>query len=93
MLRFSHKIPGACFAVWLDRLCVCNCGLLCVACVQDVEKELKKKTGVTVQHMNYENYDGHRHPIKVVPGTPLWDWFRGREELNVNSYHHQVSWH
>ncbi|GAQ80278.1 glutamine amidotransferase-like protein [Klebsormidium nitens] len=67
--------------------------VLNVACggslYQDVEKELRKKSGVAVQHMNYENYDGHRHPIKVVPGTPLHQWFRGREDLNVNSYHHQ----
>lgn len=41
--------------------------------------------------------DGHRHAIRVVPGTPLAEWFAGSlkkgkkpNELMVNSYHHQV---
>eukprot|EP00897_Mesotaenium_endlicherianum_P008567 jgi/Mesen1/7739/ME000407S06968 len=74
--------------------------VLNVACggslYQDVEVELTRKTGLDMMHMDYANYDGHRHPIKVVPDTPLADWFRksldekgGGEELIVNSYHHQ----
>ena len=47
--------------------------------------------------MNYENYDGHRHPVRVLEGTPLHQWFREslaheggeRMEILVNSYHHQ----
>lgn len=71
--------------------------VLNVACggslYQDVEKELGRKGGVAVKHINYDDYDGHRHPIDVVEGTPLHEWFREslgeRMELNVNSYHHQ----
>ncbi|XP_044491100.1 putative glutamine amidotransferase GAT1_2.1 [Mangifera indica] len=74
--------------------------VLNVACggtlYQDVEKELSKKNGnlQRVMHMNYENYDGHRHLVKVVDKTPLHDWFRdslggNKMEIMVNSYHHQ----
>lgn len=73
--------------------------VLNVACggtlYQDVEKELSRngKTDI-VFHMDYENYDGHRHRVKVVEGTPLSSWFeesleKEKMEIEVNSYHHQ----
>lgn len=45
-------------------------------------------------HIDYENYDGHRHAVRVVENTPLHSWFRqsleeGKTEILVNSYHHQ----
>ncbi|XP_050221602.1 putative glutamine amidotransferase GAT1_2.1 [Mercurialis annua] len=75
--------------------------VLNVACggilYQDVEKELSKKIpedheGVT--HINYDDYDGHRHGVKVVENTPLHHWFKdsleeSKMEIMVNSYHHQ----
>ncbi|CAO2185552.1 unnamed protein product [Urochloa humidicola] len=75
--------------------------VLNVACggtlYQDVDHELvMDPTSSAVQHINYDDYDGHRHPVRVLPGTPLHDWFAddltGGEEGNqlmVNSYHHQ----
>jgi gamma-glutamyl-gamma-aminobutyrate hydrolase PuuD len=33
-------------------------------------------------------YDSYRHPVEVIPGTPLVRWY-GRGKLTVNSYHHQ----
>ncbi|XP_059315944.1 putative glutamine amidotransferase GAT1_2.1 [Lycium ferocissimum] len=49
-----------------------------------------------VVHMNYENYDGHRHVVKIVENTPLHKWFKDslgdddeKMEIWVNSYHHQ----
>lgn len=42
-----------------------------------------------VCHINYANYDGHRHPVTVTPSTPLADWFDQAPALDVNSYHHQ----
>ncbi|GLT43506.1 hypothetical protein SLA2020_174480 [Shorea laevis] len=64
---------------------------------QDVEKEQMKKSGDAfkrVVHMDYENYDGHRHGVKVVKDTPLHQWFKDsldeeEMEIMVNSYHHQ----
>ena len=50
----------------------------------DVQKE---KNSHRV-HIDYENYDTYRHPISVVPDTPLADWYR-RKTVKVNSYHHQ----
>lgn len=74
--------------------------VLNVACggtlYQDVEKELSKKVPEEqrVVHMDYENYDGHRHVVKVLENTPLHQWFKDsleedKMEIMVNSYHHQ----
>lgn len=47
-----------------------------------------------MSHLNYEDYDGHRHAVRVVEDTPLHHWFEGsledeKMEIMVNSYHHQ----
>lgn len=42
-----------------------------------------------VKHIDYDNYDAHRHLIDVVAETPLARWFDDASTLNVNSYHHQ----
>ncbi|RLM92928.1 protein NtpR-like [Panicum miliaceum] len=75
--------------------------VLNVACggslYQDVEHELGP-AAAAVRHINYDDYDGHRHPVRVLPGTPLHEWFAddlaegedgGAQQLMVNSYHHQ----
>ncbi|KAI8534449.1 hypothetical protein RHMOL_Rhmol10G0090300 [Rhododendron molle] len=63
---------------------------------QDIGKQLSSKLpeNQRVVHMDYDNYDGHRHRVKVVENTPLEKWFKeyleGEErEIMVNSYHHQ----
>ncbi|KAK9091774.1 hypothetical protein Sjap_024951 [Stephania japonica] len=76
--------------------------VLNVACggtlYQDVGKEVSKSSPSSkppVLHMDYDNYDGHRHEVRIVENTPLHQWFN--ESLNgddtmdikVNSYHHQ----
>ncbi|GAB2242192.1 hypothetical protein Droror1_Dr00018967 [Drosera rotundifolia] len=74
--------------------------VLNVACggtlYQDVEKELSRKCSPDhrVTHINYDDYDGHRHKVKVEENTPLHQWFResldaNKMEILVNSYHHQ----
>ncbi|KAG6602698.1 putative glutamine amidotransferase GAT1_2.1 [Cucurbita moschata] len=74
--------------------------VLNVACggtlYQDVDSEIRKKCpgGEKVVHMDYDNYDGHRHRVNVVENTPLHNWFRDsldekKMEIMVNSYHHQ----
>ncbi|KAL5226457.1 hypothetical protein ABZP36_014722 [Zizania latifolia] len=72
--------------------------VLNVACggslYQDVDHELAPSSAA-VRHINYDDYDGHRHPVRVLPGTPLHEWFAeslaGEDDmqLTVNSYHHQ----
>lgn len=42
-----------------------------------------------VSHIDYQNYDAHRHPIHLTPHTPIHTWF-GEETISVNSYHHQA---
>jgi gamma-glutamyl-gamma-aminobutyrate hydrolase PuuD len=69
--------------------------ILNVACggslYKDVERELMPTAGI--RHIDYADYDGHRHQVRVLPGTPLHDWFA--ESLDdqamtmVNSYHRQ----
>lgn len=74
--------------------------ILNVACggtlYQDIGKELSKNVAQDqrVVHMDYNNYDGHRHPVRIVENTPLHHWFNdslddGEKEIWVNSYHHQ----
>ncbi|KAK4490556.1 hypothetical protein RD792_001238 [Penstemon davidsonii] len=74
--------------------------VLNVACggtlYQDIGKELTRNVpeNQRVAHMDYDNYDGHRHPVNIVENTPLHRWFSDSlEELEmeifVNSYHHQ----
>ncbi|KAJ4707056.1 Class I glutamine amidotransferase-like superfamily protein [Melia azedarach] len=62
----------------------------------DVEKEVSKKCpeNQRVVHIDYDNYDGHRHVVKVGKDTPLHHWFKDsleeeKMEIWVNSYHHQ----
>ncbi|KAI4357750.1 hypothetical protein L6164_001681 [Bauhinia variegata] len=62
----------------------------------DIEEELSKKflEFQRVAHINYENYDEHRHLIKIMKETPLHHWFMDcldeeKMEIMVNSYHHQ----
>ncbi|CAA2996593.1 glutamine amidotransferase [Olea europaea subsp. europaea] len=74
--------------------------VLNVACggtlYQDLGKELTDKLPLNerVVHMDYDNYDGHRHSVTVVDNTPLHQWFKDsvedeNMEILVNSYHHQ----
>lgn len=41
-----------------------------------------------VKHIDYDNYDGLRHRVQIMPNTPLSRWYN-LDELMVNSYHHQ----
>ncbi|TKY50490.1 glutamine hydrolase [Spatholobus suberectus] len=70
--------------------------VLNVACggtlYQDIGKELSKNKcpeSQRVMHINYDDYDGHRHAVKLVENTPLHRWFHGEMQIWVNSYHHQ----
>jgi gamma-glutamyl-gamma-aminobutyrate hydrolase PuuD len=50
--------------------------------------DVMREKNSTLRHVDMENYDGYRHPVRVLEGTPLHDWY-GLDELDVNSYHHQ----
>ena len=77
-LRGDVPILGICRGSQL--LNVVNGGTL----YGDVQKEKRSQRA----HIDLGNYDTYRHPIAIVPGTPLACWYR-RKTLNVNSYHHQ----
>jgi gamma-glutamyl-gamma-aminobutyrate hydrolase PuuD len=66
--------------------------VLNVACggslYKDVERELVP--AAAVRHIDYADYDGHRHQVRVLPGTPLHHWFAESlddQAMMVNSYH------
>jgi putative glutamine amidotransferase len=50
----------------------------------DVQKEKKSQ----LKHIDFAHYDTYRHPISIIPGSPLDNWYR-QKTLRVNSYHHQ----
>jgi gamma-glutamyl-gamma-aminobutyrate hydrolase PuuD len=50
----------------------------------DVQKEKKSR----LKHIDFHHYDSYRHPISIVGGSPLEQWYQ-RKSLHVNSYHHQ----
>ena len=50
----------------------------------DVQKEKKSR----LKHIDFAHYDTYRHPISIIPGSPLHNWYR-QKTLRVNSYHHQ----
>ncbi|CAK0838416.1 unnamed protein product [Prorocentrum cordatum] len=60
--------------------------------INDIESEVP---GCVTHHRgsDHPEYDSGRHPIKVLPDTPLARWFSESlgeaSELQVNSYHHQ----
>jgi gamma-glutamyl-gamma-aminobutyrate hydrolase PuuD len=62
--------------------------LLNVVCGGTLYGDVQKEKGSHRPHIDLEHYDTYRHPVSVVPATPLALWYR-RKMLNVNSYHHQ----
>ncbi|CAN6995841.1 unnamed protein product [Brassica oleracea var. botrytis] len=74
--------------------------VLNVACggslYQDLEKEVTTKLPEEHRrkHIDYDDYDGYRHEVKIVENSPLHEWFKDsldeeNMEILVNSYHHQ----
>ncbi|HVB86575.1 MAG TPA: gamma-glutamyl-gamma-aminobutyrate hydrolase family protein [Candidatus Dormibacteraeota bacterium] len=62
--------------------------LINVACGGVLYGDVKKEKRSRLRHIHPDRYDVYRHPVEVVPGTPLARWY-GRKMLRVNSYHHQ----
>jgi gamma-glutamyl-gamma-aminobutyrate hydrolase PuuD len=62
--------------------------LLNAVCGGTLYGDVQKETGSPRPHIDYEHYDTYRHPVSIVPDTPLARWYR-RKTLRVNSYHHQ----
>ena len=62
--------------------------LMNAACGGTLYGDVQKEKQSNHPHIDYDNYDGYRHLVSIVPATPLARWYR-RKSLNVNSYHHQ----
>ncbi|XP_020595193.1 uncharacterized protein LOC110035300 [Phalaenopsis equestris] len=84
-LRLSHL----CLSRGIPFLGICRGSqILNVSCGGTLYCDVGKELRHFVEHVDYQNYDGHRHAVDVVDGTPLKEWF-GEKEILVNSYHHQ----
>lgn len=53
-----------------------------------IHKDVQEFNQNKVIHMDYNNYDGHRHSIQILAQTPLNDWYQA-SSIMVNTYHHQ----
>jgi len=62
--------------------------LVNVACGGSLFGDVKKEKRSRLRHIHPRRYDVYRHPIEIIPGTPLACWY-GRRTMPVNSYHHQ----
>jgi len=62
--------------------------LVNVVCGGALYGDVRKEKKSTLLHIDYQHYDTYRHPVTIVPDTPLDRWYRQRT-LMVNSYHHQ----
>jgi gamma-glutamyl-gamma-aminobutyrate hydrolase PuuD len=62
--------------------------LVNVVCGGTLYVDVQKEKESHVRHIDYHNYDTYRHPVALVPRTPLAGWY-GAETIRVNSYHHQ----
>jgi gamma-glutamyl-gamma-aminobutyrate hydrolase PuuD len=83
LLRYAlrHRLPvlGICRGSQLMNV-VCGGTLY-----GDVQKEKRS----ALRHINPgPHYDDYRHPVTIVPDTPLDRWY-SRRTIAVNSYHHQ----
>lgn len=50
--------------------------------------DVRHELGAALKHVDPDNYDGYRHEIAVVEGTPLHAWV-GATRFMANSFHHQ----
>ena len=62
--------------------------LINVACGGTLYGDVQKEKRSRLKHIDYKHYDSYRHPISIIPGTPLERWYQ-RSALPVSSYHHQ----
>lgn len=68
---------------------LCRSQMLNVVCGGTLFGDVRKEKDSELIHINPgEHYDDYRHPVSIVPETPLAKWY-GEHEINVNSYHHQ----
>ena len=73
----------------LPILAICRGSqLVNVVCGGTLYGDVQKQKKTEVKHRDPDHYDTYRHLIRLLPGTPLEDWYR-RKTIMVNSYHHQ----
>lgn len=74
----------------LPVLGICRgCQILNVISGGTLYCDVMKERNTTMPHIaDMERYDSYRHGLTILPGTPLYRWYR-RKHINATSYHHQ----
>jgi putative glutamine amidotransferase len=62
--------------------------LVNVVCGGTLYGDVQQEKQSLLKHIDYDDYDGYRHPVTILPGTPLAKCYR-QDSILVNSYHHQ----
>lgn len=62
--------------------------LLALALGGTLYEDLVSELPGAYAHVSQDDYDGYRHPVELVPGTPLAQLYRDAT-LSATSYHHQ----
>jgi gamma-glutamyl-gamma-aminobutyrate hydrolase PuuD len=88
--RIEFELMRRCLSRGIPFLGICRGSqILNVACGGTLYNDVAHEHPGAIDHVNYDDYDGYRHPVDVVPGTPLSTWFDESPSINVSSYHHQ----
>lgn len=88
--RVEFKLVRRCLRDGIPMLAICRGSqLVNLACGGELFNDVTTELNSSVRHIDYDDYDGYRHAIDIVPGTPLSAWFGGVSQIQVNSYHHQ----
>mmetsp|Transcript_5510 Transcript_5510/g.16442 ORF Transcript_5510/g.16442 Transcript_5510/m.16442 type:complete len:385 (+) Transcript_5510:131-1285(+) len=86
--KIELELIRRCMKKSIPILTICRGSqLLNAACGGELYLDIETQLGDSVVHYSTENYDGHRHPIYIEHGSPLYEWFQA-DEVMVNSYHH-----
>ena len=65
-----------------------GCHAMNIALGGSLYGDIMWELGSGLKHVDYDNYDGYRHPLAIHSDTPLYRWLKTTEFM-ANSYHHQ----
>lgn len=90
--KVEFALTEAAYARNLPILGICRGGhIMNIAAGGDLWTDVHAdRPDKSINHIDYENYHGYRHTIRIEPDTWLSETYQHTRELPVNSYHHQA---
>lgn len=86
----EFQLVRRCLRQRIPLLAICRGSqLVNVACGGTLHVDVDAVLKSDIKHIDYDNYDAHRHPLHLVPDSPVHAWFDRQSVIHVNSYHHQ----